>query len=174
MINTEELLFVVDEFDMPLKPQPRHKVFKKGLWRRTAHVWIINNKNQVLCQRRSLLKDSSPGMWEPAIAGHIGPDDNYFTGAARELYEETGISIKPEELNLVKIYKDHNFREYRGIFYYKWNGKIHEVKSEEEEVDKVKFISINTLKKYLIYDKSENWISPSYGKELLTLLQNKA
>ena len=167
MINKEELLFVVDEFDIPQKPQPRHHVFKKGLWRRTAHVWIINDKKQILCQRRSLLKDSSPGMWEPTVAGHIGPNDNYFTGAVRELFEETGIKISPTDLNLFKIYKDHNRREYRGIFYYKWNGKIHEIISEEEEVDEVKFMNIKTLKKYLLYQKHEKWISPGYEKELL-------
>lgn len=173
MINNQELLCVVDEFDTPLKPEPRHKVFKKRLWRRTVHIWIINNKNQILCQRRSLLKDMSPGKWEPAVTGHIGPDDNYFTGATRELFEETGLSISPNELTLFKIYKDDNFREYRGIFYYKWDGKLHEIKSEEDEVDEVKFINLTTLKKYLLYQKSSKWISPGYEKELLSLFGKK-
>ena len=124
MINTEELLFVVDEFDMPLKPKTRKQVFKEGLWRRTAHVWVINDQKQLLCQRRSMLKDLGPGLWEPAVAGHIGPTDNYFTGATRELFEETGIEVNPTDLNLFKIYRDPRFKEYRGIFYYKWNGKI--------------------------------------------------
>ncbi len=172
MINTEELLFVVDEFDTPIKPEPRNKVFEKGLWRRTAHVWIINDKKQILCQRRSLLKDSSPGMWEPAIAGHISPDDNYFTGAVRELFEETGIEIAPSDLNLFKIYKDHKFKEYRGIFYYKWNGEIHEIKSEEEEVDQVKFVNLDTLKKYIVYQKHSKWFNSGYEKELLSHLNN--
>lgn len=173
MINTKELLFVVDEFDTPLKPQTRHKAMKYGLWRRTAHVWIINDKKQILCQRRSLLKDSSPGMWEPAVAGHIGADDNYFTGAARELYEETGIEVEPQELNLFKIYKDHRFKEYRGIFYYKWNGELHEIVSEEEEVDQVKFVNLNTLKKYIVYQKHPNWFNSGYEKELLSLLKEE-
>src|SRR6266404_3404743 len=152
---------------MPMKPEPRHKVFKNGLWRRTAHVWIINNKKQILCQRRSLKKDMSPGKWEPYAGGHVGPEDSYFSGAARELFEETGIEVSPDKLNLFKIYKDHEFKEYRGIFYYKWNGKIHEIVSEEAEVDEVKFMSLNTLKKYLLYQKSENWIAPGYEKEIL-------
>src|SRR5258708_529058 len=170
MINTEELLFVVDEFDTPLKPEPRHKVFKKGLWRRTAHVWIINDKKQILCQKRSLQKDSSPGMWETAVVGHISPGDNYFTGAVRELFEETGIEVSPNDLNLFKIYKDHKFKEYRGIFFYKWNGKLHEIKSEKEEVDEVKFVNLDTLKKYVLYQKHSKYFYSGYEKELLSHL----
>ncbi len=170
MINTEELLFVVDEFDTPMKPEPRHKVFKKGLWRRTAHVWIVNDKKQILCQRRSLQKDSSPGMWEPAVAGHISPEDNYFTGAIRELFEETGIEASLNDLNLFKIYKDHRFKEYRGIFYLKWNGKLQEIKSEGEEVDQVKFVKLETLKKYIVYQKHPKWFNSGYEKEILSHL----
>src|SRR5258708_6652899 len=93
MINSQELLCVVNEYDVPLKPEPRHKVFKKGLWRRTVHVWIVNDKKQILCQRRSILKDSSPGMWEPSVAGHIAPNDNYFSGAVRDTRKKCFFSL---------------------------------------------------------------------------------
>ena len=173
MINSQELLCVVNEYDVPITPLPRHVVFKKKLWRRTVHVWIVNDNKQILCQRRSVLKDSSPGMWEPAVAGHISPDDNYFSGAVREVQEETGLPISLGDLNLFKIYKDHKFREYRGIFYCKWNGGLHEVKSEIEEVDKVKFVNISTLKKYLLYQKSPLWCYSGYEKELLLFLNKE-
>jgi len=170
MVDKQELLFVVDEFDVALTPQPRHRVFKKGLWRRCVHVWIINDKNQILCQKRSMLKDISPGMWEPAVTGHIGPSDNYFSGAARELLEETGINVSPKDLELVKIYKADRFKEYRGIFLYKWNGDIQDIKREENEVDEVKFIGLKTLKKHLIHEKDSNWCLPGYEEELFRLI----
>ncbi len=173
IINTEELLCVVDEYDTPLKPEPRHKVFKKGLWRRTVHVWIITDQKEILCQKRSLKKDSSPGMWETAIVGHVGPDDNYFTGAVREVFEETGLDIAMTDLTLFKIYKDHKFREYRGIFYYRWNGKPHDIKSEKEEVDKVKLIKLDTLKRNILYRKSPLWFYSGYEKELLSVLNRE-
>lgn len=172
MINSDELLYVVDEFDEKLTPQPRHKVFKKGLWRRTAHVWIFNDKKQILCQRRSLKKDMSPGMWEPSVAGHLGPDDNYFTGAIREAYEETGLSINPKDLHLLKIYKDHERKEYRGIFYCNLNIKTHEIKIEEDEVEEVKLVHLKTLKNNLLYKKSDAWISHGYEREMFTALSN--
>lgn len=170
MINTKELLYVVNEFDMPLKPRTRQEAFKKGYWRRTVHVWIINDKNEILCQKRSSKKDISPGKWEPQVGGHLGPGDNYFTGAVREVREETGLPIKPKDLQLLKIYKDHDYREYRGIFYCKWNSEIHEVISEEDEVEEVKFIHIDTLKKHILEDQSDMWIRSGYEHEMFSAL----
>jgi isopentenyl-diphosphate delta-isomerase len=172
MINREELLYVVDEFDEKLTPLPRHKVFKKGLWRRTTHVWIFNDKKQVFCQRRSLKKDISPGMWEATVAGHLGPDDNYFTGAVREVFEETGIVIDPSDLNLLKIYKDHERKEYRAIFYCKLNIEPHKVKIEEDEVEEVKLVHLKTLKNYLMHKQSDSWISQGYMEEMFSILSN--
>lgn len=168
MVNSNELLYVVDEYDMPLTPMSRRDVFEKGHWRRTVHVWIVNDKNEVLCQKRSLKKDMSPGKWEPAVAGHLSPEDNYFTGAVREVFEETGLPISVNDLELVKIYKDHSSKEYRGIFLCKWNAEAHEIKMEEDEVAAVKFVKLDTLKKYL--RSHESWIRPGYEKDMFSTL----
>lgn len=166
------MLCVVDEFDTPLTPLPRHEVFANGLWRRTAHVWVVNEKCQILCQRRSLKKDTGAGKWEVTVAGHIGPEDNYFTGAVREVREETGLDVSPSDLSFVKIYKAHDFKEYRGVFYHKTSARISQIKKEDDEVEEVKFLDINTIRKYLLYKKHENWISPGYEREMFSLLKN--
>lgn len=170
MVNSDELLYVVNEFDMPLAPKPRHHVFKKGLWRRTAHVWIVNDNLEIFCQKRSLKKDISPGKWEPAVQGHLGPEDNYFTGAAREVFEETGVAIDITKLKLLKIYKDDDKREYRGVFYCHINLEPHKIKKEEDEVADVKLIKMTTLKRYLVYQKPDNWIYHGYERELFSKL----
>lgn len=170
MINSNELLYVVDQYDTPLAPMPRHEVIKNGHWRRTVHVWIINDKKQLLVQKRSLKKDMSPGKWEPGVAGHLGPDDNYFTGAVREVREETGLPIEVTDLNLVKIYQDHKSKEYRGVFFCKWNTDLNDLQIEEDEVAEVKLLKLDTLKKYMLHQKSDAWIYPGYEREMLSAL----
>lgn len=170
MVNSNELLYVVDEFDVKVDPQPRHKVFKDGLWRRTSHVWIYNKSKKFLCQRRSMKKDSAAGLWEPAAAGHIGPEDSYYSGAVREVWEETGLKINPKDLNLLKIYKNHSRKEFVGVFYCELDIESYHIKMEEDEVDEVKMIGINTLKKHLLYKKSEKWIKHGYEKEIFAVL----
>lgn len=171
MINSNELLYVVDEYDSPLKPLPRHEVFRLGHFRRTAHVWVVNGKGQLLCQKRSLKKDTGAGKWEAIVGGHIGPADNYFTGAAREVREETGLPLLPSDLELVKIYKDYETREFRGVFIHKTEASIKHIIREEDEVDEVKFLDLSTVKNYLLYKKQENWIRPGYEREMFARLR---
>jgi isopentenyl-diphosphate delta-isomerase len=169
MVNKNELLYVVDEFDQPQKPQPRHLVKKNGYWFRAVHVWIFNDKNQILCQKRSLKKDISPGKWEPAVTGHISPEETYFTGAVREVREETGLPVTVNDLKLVKIYIDRELHEYRGIFYCKMNTPLHQIKREQDEVEAVKLLSANTLKRYL-NKKPDIWVTHDYAKEIFSIL----
>ncbi|QQS38829.1 NUDIX domain-containing protein [Candidatus Woesebacteria bacterium] len=170
MINKNELLCVVDEYDTPQKPLPRHEVFSNDYWRRTAHVWVLNDKNQVLCQQRSFKKDNGAGKWEVIVGGHIGPDDNYFTGAVREVQEETGLPVNVSDLQLVKIYKANEYKEYRAVFYWKTDFQLHEIVREEDEVEAVKFLDLKTVRNYLLYKKHEDWISPGYEKEMFSIL----
>jgi isopentenyl-diphosphate Delta-isomerase len=118
VINKDEMLFVVDKNNNPLEPKPRSEVHSKGYWHRTAHVWILNFKNQLLCQKRSLLKDSNPGFWEPFFGGHLAPGVEYLDGAIEELNEELGLNIKKDQLKLFKIYKEQGDKpsEFQGVF----------------------------------------------------------
>jgi isopentenyldiphosphate isomerase len=168
MVNSEELLAIVDEYDVPQEPKTRREAFAKGLWRRTVHVWIVNSKKQLLCQKRSLKKDISPGLWESQIGGHIGPTDNYFTGAVREVREETGLPVTVDHLHLIKIYKDETTKEYRGIFICYWDAEEDHIQMEEDEVDEIKFMHLQDVKKRLLEAHPE-WILPGYEKEMFLL-----
>src|ERR1700760_3261316 len=105
MINKNELLFVVDENNEPLEPQARYIVHEKNAWHRTTGIWVVNNKKQILCQKRSLLKDTKPGFWEAFFGGHIGPQETYGDNAVKELTEELGIPVQKENLLPYKVLK---------------------------------------------------------------------
>ena len=80
----------------------RGVVHSDGSPHATSHVWIVR-KNQksgfdVLLQKRSKNKDSNPGCYDISSAGHVAAGDDYLESAVRELGEELGIYVKPEEL----------------------------------------------------------------------------
>src|SRR5581483_7577210 len=102
MINPQELLTVVDEHDNPLTPLPRKEVHAKGLWHRTAGIWVVNTNGQILCQKRSLKKDVHPGLWEAFFGGHVLSGVEYLDSAAREMEEELGIKIDKKNLHFYK------------------------------------------------------------------------
>lgn len=170
MINTNELLYVVNEFDVAKRPLTRRKTHLERHWHRAAHIWVVNAKGQMLVQKRSELKDSAPGVWEPCIGGHIGPGDDYFDGAVKELHEETGLKIAKNKLKLVKIYQDQEFREFRAVFLYKTNVPASKIVREVAEVDEVKWIDIKKFFKDLDTSEDKNWIRTGYEAEMLSAL----
>lgn len=172
MIDTAELLYIVDENNVALAPCTRKETRANGYWCRTVHVWIINNKKELLCQKRSALKDLDPGNWETFVGGHICAGDEYITAAVKEVSEETGIVMEKDKLKLVKIYKDPVSRQFRGIYYYKWNGSSEEIISEADEVDEVKWLHLDQVHTYLITEKHPRWYKPGYEEEILPILRS--
>lgn len=116
MINNEELLFCVDENNNPIDPKPRNLVHATGIWHRTSHIWIVNDKKEILCQRRSLLKDKAPGLWEGFFGGHIPPQVSYLDHALTELEEEVGLKVSKQDLKEVFVYKLDRGCEFVGVF----------------------------------------------------------
>lgn len=167
MINKNELLLVVDSNNVPKEPKPRHEVHSNGYWHRTAHIWIINTHKEILCQKRSLLKDMNPGKWEPFFGGHMAPGEEYITNAKNELKEELGLQSFEENIHQFTIFKNLRGREFQGVHYLVWNGDIAELILEKDEVDQVKWIPLEVLYETIITEKDDNWSQMGYEKELL-------
>jgi isopentenyl-diphosphate Delta-isomerase len=89
--GTTELLDVLDSRGrLTGAVKSRGEVHRTGFWHRTVHIWIINGKKQLLLQKRSINKESYPGLWDISAAGHITAGDSIRNAAIRELKEELG------------------------------------------------------------------------------------
>src|SRR4030042_1919500 len=165
MIKRDELLFVVDENNRPLAPKPRKEVHSKGIWHRSSHIWVVNSQNQILCQKRSKLKDKFPGFWEPYFGGNLEPGEDYLAGAVREGNEELNLGIKRGDLKFFKIFKSEIAREFISIFLFRFKDKP-EIIFEESEIDQVKWFDLSELKEvFLIKDKK--WVDVGYNLDAL-------
>lgn len=72
---------------------------RRGLWHATVHIWLINNNRQCLLQRRSLEKETFPGLWDVSCAGHVEAGESPIQTACREIHEELGLEIKENSLD---------------------------------------------------------------------------
>jgi isopentenyldiphosphate isomerase len=167
MINNDELLFVVDKNNNPIEPKPRKEVHEKGYWHRNSHVWIINSQKEILCQKRSLLKDSNPGKWEPFFGGHLSAGVKYIDNAQTELEEELGIKIDLRKLSLWQIYKCIPAHEFQAVFVYVWNGDSESILFEKEEIDQLKWYMLNDIHTLVVEQNNNNWSNMGYENELL-------
>lgn len=89
----EEWFDVVNERDEPIGRATRREVHATGLWHRAVHVLVFDAAGRVFLQKRSMLKDLSPGQWDSSCSGHLDAGETYDAAAVRELDEEIGVKV---------------------------------------------------------------------------------
>ena len=79
-----------------------------------AHVWIWRKTEEgieLLLQKRSMTKPTSPGMYHTSAAGHINLGETALRAASRETQEELGLAIDTDHLYLVHVTRVQRRRE---------------------------------------------------------------
>ena len=61
-----------------------------------VHIWIRNPKGEYLMTQRSASKKTYPLAWE-CVGGSVLKGEESLHAALREVHEEVGIVLKPEE-----------------------------------------------------------------------------
>jgi isopentenyldiphosphate isomerase len=96
--GADEWFDVVNERDEVIRRATRREVHATGLWHRAVHILVFDGGGRVFLQKRSLLKDLSPGLWDSSCSGHLDAGEDYDTAAVRELGEEIGVRLAPGEV----------------------------------------------------------------------------
>jgi isopentenyl-diphosphate delta-isomerase type 1 len=99
----EEIFDVVDEHDAVIGRETRRRVHLLGLKHRAVHVLVFNARGDLFLQKRSMLKDNWPGVWDSSSSGHVDAGEDYDPCAVRELREELGWTIDSAPDRLFKI-----------------------------------------------------------------------
>ena len=136
----------------------RDEAHRNGILHRTSHVWVIREEDgeyQVLLQRRSLKKESFPGMFDASSAGHIPAGDDPRRSAVREMGEEIGLYAQPEELAFAgmfrcsyeSVFHGRMFRDNEVRFAYVFREPVaaEHLKLQESEVDEVRWFPLKTV-----------------------------
>ncbi|MET7640057.1 isopentenyl-diphosphate Delta-isomerase [Streptomyces sp. NPDC005438] len=63
-----------------------------GRLHRAFSVFLFDERNRMLLQRRALTKYHSPGVWSNSCCGHPYPQEPPFAAATRRIVEELGVA----------------------------------------------------------------------------------
>jgi isopentenyl-diphosphate delta-isomerase len=89
-----ELIALVNEEDDITGYAEKLEVHKTGLLHRAFSVFVLNNNNELLLQRRSFNKYHSGGLWTNTCCSHMFRDEDFNKSVHRRLKEEMGFDCE--------------------------------------------------------------------------------
>ena len=100
----KELVVLVDHEDRQLGTMEKIEAHSKALLHRAFSIFIINENQELLLQKRALNKYHSPGLWSNTCCSHQRDGESTLDAGSRRLMEEMGMKVPLNEL-FTFIYK---------------------------------------------------------------------
>lgn len=159
----------------------REEVHSKGYWHKGVHIWIINDKGELLVQRRSKNKDVYPNKLYISVAGHPVSGENELESIKREFLEEIGVSLDLDKLEYLftfsqkVIENDGKFldNQFYDVYLVKMDLEINKLRLQKDEVSEVKNIYYKDFEK-MIENEDEDIVNhPEEWKNLFEILHKK-
>ena len=116
----------------------------KDSYHLVVHIVIKNSDGDLLIQKRSDNKESSPGEWA-FTGGSATTGETSLDAALRELEEETGIQL--DSLKFHKRLLHHTC--FADIWFGYYDVDVETLEFQEEEVSALDFQSIENIKKMI-------------------------
>ena len=139
--------------------EERNKIHLLGLRHQASGVIILRSRGEtieILSQQRSYKKEKNAGLWDMSASGHIPSGETPVASLKREVKEELGIDIEEKEMILLgKFWRHEKHREdfieneLDYIYVTFKNVDLKKIKVQQEEVEKVNWISVQDFKKKL-------------------------
>lgn len=134
----------------------RSDVHHDGDWHAAVNILVVNDKNEILQQRRAPNKDSFPNMWDLSCGGHVVTGEDYLDAAIRELKEELGINVQPEDLRLIGAFKSSvqpapNFinNTFEIVYLLRTDKELADFKIQTEELSEIRYVDWRKLRQML-------------------------
>ncbi len=142
----EEQVILVDKDDNQLGFMAKLEAHEKGLLHRAFSVFLFNDKNELLLQKRALSKYHSPGLWTNTCCSHPRDGESITEAANRRLSEEMGIAAQLEQkfsfIYVAELDQGLTEHELDHVLMGNYNGHPH---INPEEVADWKYIDIEEL-----------------------------
>ncbi len=142
--SSDELWDVYDENRVPTgRTHRRGDPMKPGDYHLTVDVWQRNDWGEFLLTKRSPNK-GFPNLWECTGGSALAGDDS-LRAAVREVREETGLTVMPEDGRLLLTQK--RTCDFKDVWLFTQNAPIEAVVLQEGETCGAKYVTVEELLK---------------------------
>ena len=162
-----EILDILDKNGNIIGSKERKEIYKDGDIHRTVHIWIINDKNELLVQKRSPKKETFANLWAISTAGHVISGETSIQAALRELKEELDLNVKEEELKYLftierhqDISDDIHINTFDDVYLLHRNLDCEKTKLQKKELTDIMFIYYEYLEEQY-KKKNDNFVPAS-------------
>lgn len=109
-----------------------------------VHVWIRNSAGKYLMAQRSANKPTFPLMWE-CVGGSVLKGETSIHSAMREVQEEVGLNLRPEDGRLLstKIRRTIDGKRYNDIvdvWLFQYDGEVPLENATTDEVEQIRWM----------------------------------
>ena len=160
-----EEVVLVNKNDEPIGTMEKMEAHEKGLLHRAFSVFVFNDNQELMLQKRARSKYHSGGLWTNTCCSHPRPDESIEDAAVRRLMEEMGFKTEVQS-HYHFIYKtalDNDLVEHE--LDYVLTGIYNSVPNlNEEEAEDYKFVALPVLEQWM-QDKPEDftvWFKIAY------------
>lgn len=139
-----ELWDLYDENRRPLdRLHRRGDPLPEGAYHLVVQVWIRDGRGRFLISRRH--PDKPFGLYWECTGGSVTAGEDSRSGAMREVGEELGISLKPEQLTLMSVRRRDDYSDFCDDWLARWDGELDQLRLQDSEVVDAKWANYDEL-----------------------------
>jgi isopentenyl-diphosphate Delta-isomerase len=137
---------------------------------RAVHLYLFDQSNRLLLQRRSLLTDHYPGAFSISVAGHVDAGDSSGKTVRREVEEELGIDAYDLNFEFLFSYRrdaelspTYIDRQFNDIYACWADFRLENIRFSSTEVSEVRLVNIVEFRAMVEHGSGD--LAPVYADE---------
>ncbi len=134
-----QVLDAVDQNDTVIGSVPRSDVFRLGANFRVAHLFLFNDRSELLIQRLAPTRERHPECWGSSVATYLNKGESYREAILRRAREELGVSLDGIEQVGKTSMADDRCTKFVALFAGAWNGPL---AVDKDHISQVRFLPL--------------------------------
>jgi isopentenyldiphosphate isomerase len=107
-----------------------------------VHLHVFDPEGRLYLQKRSMSKDTNPGLWDTSVGGHVNAGEDPAAALLREAREELGIDAAGARFLYSFLFEGSFESEYARCFALTWPG---ETRPDPEEIEEGRFFAVTEV-----------------------------